>query len=155
MPQFGTQTEANFFRVFARGINDVIADAERMIQQYVSEQTALGRDPRDVYAELEASQKGDLGLMKKIVGRFEAKIQEGGNIVFQIASNEPLKDMAEKFVWTLDPAAEHCDSCLAQAGMGPRAWEDIPYPTTQPKIGETNCETFCKCTLSPEVAIVA
>ena len=148
MPNLSTDVERNFFRVFVRGVNTMADQIEADIRQYFDEQVALGRDPMDILTELEDSRKNGLGLIKSIVGRVEGKVDFGTNTVFQLASNEPLKQSSGLFNWVLDPMAEHCDSCLWQSKQEPRPWDQMPFPTSQEDHG-TNCGRYCKCTIEP------
>jgi hypothetical protein len=136
----------SFFRVFFRGFSDYFNDVEARLRQDYLEKRALGRTTEDILSEWEASRKGDLGLMRQITSGIELKLDTAGNTIFQLESNN-LEGEGELFKWTLDPSAEHCDSCLHQASLGARAFQDIPIPTTQPTHGETNCTAYCKCTI--------
>ena len=153
MPQLGTAVDRNFFRIFSQGFNTMANEMESSIRQHFNEQVALGRSPLDVLNELESARTDDSGLLRRITAGVEGRLDLGTATLFQIGSNDPLRDAAEFFVWRLDPTAEHCDSCLYQASLPPRKYEDIPFPTTQETVGETNCTRYCKCTV--EIANVA
>ena len=148
MPQLDTATGLNFFRVYVRGWNTLYDEIERESQQYVQEQLALGRTPKEILLELEQSRDNGLGLFRRFAGRVESRMDLGINVTFQLSSNRPV-ETATMYEWKLDPFAEHCDSCLAQSKMGPRPFDEIPYPSSQPTIGKTNCEAYCKCQLVP------
>ena len=135
-----------FFREFTAGWNNVYDEVERETMQYFREQMALGRSAQDVLAELQAN---DSALLRKFAGKIGQRIDLGSGIAFQIASNEPMGQRGELMVWQLDPFAEHCDACLAQAAQGPRPFSEIPWPGSQPDAGKTNCTIYCKCQIIP------
>jgi len=144
MPQLSTNTERNFFKIFLQGFNTLIGQAEENGLQYYREQIALGRNPQEVLNEFKS---GDAAVIRQMRGGIETRIDLGLNTVYQVSSNEPLEGVATKFKWTLDPSAEHCDSCIAQAAKEAGDFRSFPMPGTQPTIGETNCARYCKCTL--------
>lgn len=152
MPDLTTQTGGNFLKVFVQSWNSFAEQMEQKIFDYFRQQVSLGRSTQDVIRELEESQKAGTGIFKRLMGEAELNLENGLNTVFQIESNNFQADLVE---WVLDPTAEHCDSCLAQAAKGPRPMDEMPLPSTQPTIGETNCHVFCKCTLQPVGVAIA
>ena len=147
--EFSTQTERNFFKVFLKGWNSLYDDIQREAELYFQEQMALGRNPRDILVDLEESRDNGLGLFRKFAGRLEGRVDYGINTLFQIASNAPMEQTGELMLWKLDPYAEHCDSCKFQSQQGPRPFSEIPWPGSQPTVGKTNCEIYCKCQIVP------
>jgi hypothetical protein len=91
-------------------------------------------------------------IFKDLLSAVEGELDYGLGLEYQISSNFPAGKMpagAEMVKWTLDPAAEHCDSCLYQASLPARDIATIPVPGSQPTVGEKNCRVYCRCTLEP------
>jgi hypothetical protein len=148
MPQLSTSVEKGFFRVWAQGWNTVYDEIEKEAMQYAREQLALGRSGPDIVAELQRDADNDGGIFRRFAAKVEQRLDLGSNTMFQLSSNRPIEG-AELYEWVLDPSAEHCDSCLAQSRLGPRPFDVIPYPSSQPTVGASNCTTYCKCQIIP------
>lgn len=146
---FSTTTEQNFFKVFVRGWAVLYDEMVRESDQYFREQLALGRSPQDIVNEMRVSLNNGQGLFKSWLGKVGGRIDQGGSTLFQLASNAPMEKVDKMMEWALDPMAEHCDSCLAQAALGPRPFSEIPWPGSQPDAGKTNCTIYCRCQIIP------
>lgn len=149
MPELGSQTETNIFRIFLRGFETIADSQQKRVRDFIDQRLALGYSREEIVRQLEIELESSSGIFKELIGAIEKQIDMGLNTVYQVSSNEPLAGVAKLFQWTLDPIAEHCDSCLYQAKLPPRSFDIIPYPSTQPTVGESNCQTYCKCTLEP------
>jgi hypothetical protein len=106
--------------------------------------------------ELDDSLNNGQMIFKDLIGSVEREMDYGLNLEYQISSNVPAGDLppgSEMVKWTLEPSAEHCDSCLYQASLPARDIATVPIPGTQPTQGETNCTSFCKCSLVPVNAL--
>ena len=147
MPEVATRMEGSVFTLFVKRLNTVYDSFERKMADYVSSRVALGADRNTVLRQILADLENGTGIFEKLLNDAKYEVDFGTNQSYQVAANEALA--SEKVEWVLDPDADHCDSCLAQAGMGARAREEVPFPGMQPTIGETNCERYCKCSLVP------
>jgi len=147
MPELTTRLESNMFSLYVDRLNTVYSAFEGQLADYVKTQSALGRSRDEILRQLNTDLANGTGIFQDLLSNTQYETDFGLNGAYQIASNEGI---GRKVSWTLDPNAEHCDSCLAQSRMGPRNLADVPFPGTQPTIGETNCERYCKCTLIPE-----
>ena len=147
MPELATRMESNVFTLYVRRLNTVYDSFERRMADYVATRVGLGEDRNVVLRQILVDLENNTGIFEKLLNDAKYEVDFGTNQSYQVAANETIA--TQKVEWTLDPEAEHCDSCLAQAGMGARTREEVPFPGMQPTIGETNCERYCKCTLTP------
>ena len=156
MPDFRTTQESNLFKVWIQRLKTVYTNFEQKMTDHVSGQLALGRSRTDIVAELKDNLANNQSIFKELLGSVEREMDWGLNLEYQVSSNVPTKALppgSELVKWTLEPAAEHCDSCLYQAGLPARDIATIPIPGSQPTSGETNCTQWCKCTLEPVVEL--
>jgi hypothetical protein len=147
MPELNTRLESNMFTLYVQRLNTVYDNFEKKLEDHIRVRSAMGYSRQDILSELQADLDGGQAVFGDLLGQAQHETDFGLNAEYQVSSNELLN--SDKVVWTLDPEAEHCDSCLAQASMGPRKMEDVPFPGFQPSVGESNCERYCKCTLEP------
>ena len=147
MPELATRTESNVFSLYVRRLNTVYDSFERRMADHIATRVGLGADRNTVLLELLDDLENETGIFSKLGSDAKYEVDFGTNQSYQVASNEG--QAKDKVIWQLDPEADHCDSCLAQANMGERTWDEVPFPGMQPTIGETNCERYCKCTLIP------
>jgi hypothetical protein len=158
MPSFAQGLEQTFFRVWARRWDTVYDNFEKKLRDHIASQVALGRSQKDVLTELDDSLNNGQMIFKDLIGSVEREMDYGLNLEYQISSNFPAGKMpagAEMVIWTLDPAAEHCDSCLYQASLPARDIATIPVPGSQPTVGEDNCRVYCRCSLEPVMNLEA
>lgn len=146
MPEVRTRTEGNIFSLYVERLNTVYGTFERRLSDHIKARQALGLSREQVLSELRDDLDGQQSVFNSLVSDAIHETDFGLNTSYQVASNE---NIAERVIWTLDPEAEHCDSCMHQAGLGPRSYDEVPFPGSQPTVGETNCERYCKCTLEP------
>lgn len=146
MPDIQTQTESNIFTLYVKRLNTVYDNFERRLSDYVDARRALGISQREIYRQLLDDLDNGQAIFGDLVGQAARETDFGLNASYQVASNERI---ATKVKWTLNPQAEHCDSCLHQASLPPRTYDQVPFPGFQPTHGETNCTQYCKCTLEP------
>jgi len=135
------------FSLFVRRLNTVWDNFERKLEDHIRTQRVFGLSQREIYTALQSDLDGSQSVFGDLIGGAQRETDFGLNASYQVASNEGIA--AEMVVWTLDPEAEHCDSCLAQSAMGARRRDVVPFPGFQPTAGESNCERYCKCTLEP------
>ena len=156
MPEFQTRQETNLFRVFVKRLETVYDNFEKRLADHVAGELALGKTRTQVLGELTESFENNQSIFKELLGSVEREMDWGLNLEYQVSSNVPTKALPEGFElvkWTLDPAAEHCDSCLYQASLPERSIAVVPIPGSQPTVGADNCGPYCKCSLEPVVAI--
>lgn len=146
MPSFDSKFQRIVFELYVQRVNTAYSNFEGRLADYIQTRIAFGQTREGIIAELLADLQNGSGIFKDLVGQVGYETDFGLNAEYQVASNE---DVGEVVKWTLDPSAEHCDSCLHQASLGPRPIEEVPFPGFQPTEGKTNCERYCKCTLEP------
>jgi len=147
MPELKTRLESNMFTLYVQRLNTVYDNFEKKLEDHIRSRSAMGLSRNAILRELQADLDGTQAVFGDLVGQAQHETDFGLNAEYQVASNEGIA--SEMVVWTLDPEAEHCDSCLAEASKGPRRRDQVPFPGFQPTQGETNCERYCKCTLEP------
>lgn len=83
---------------------------------------------------------------------YSGGVNSAGNDLFHLsaqgASNDGVRNSADLFVWTLDPTADHCGDCLANAEAGEKTFEEWESQGL-PGMGSTECGEYCKCSLDP------
>ena len=139
------------FSLFAGRVNNTVFDASRRIQQYVDELMASGMSRIEAVNEIEADLRTRGPLYRSLASDIGLAVDFMANRTFQRASNPPPtaaeKEAGAKFVRVLNPDAEHCDSCLYEASLPPKDFDEINLPGQQPTHGESNCREFCMCTI--------
>lgn len=139
----------NMFTLFERRALTSFNTFVLRLNNYVDERVRLGDDRADVLARLDDDFNNRGPLYRQIGGDVGGDVAWGLNTTYQVSSNPAPAKRGTLFEWTLDPNAKHCESCLHQASLGPRSFDDIPLPGQQPTHGDTNCNEYCKCTLTP------
>ena len=147
MPILNTQIEQNVFKLFVQRVLMNYSVLEQRLTDHVRTQLLLGRSRKEILDELTVSLNNGMGIFKQLSGDLRSSLEFGLNTTFQVASNEPLKEAKAMMKWTLNPSAEHCESCLFQASQPPRPFGKIPFPGSQPTHGDSNCTSYCRCTL--------
>ena len=91
-----------------------------------------------------ANGTGEFGQLKGSIG---SVIDKGIYQVSNLASDESIKELSNKFKWIWEPGAEHCDTCTERNGQVKTydEWMGLGLPGT----GITDCTIYCKCTLVP------
>jgi hypothetical protein len=144
---------SNDFTLFAGSVQNAFDDFVNRLNQEAQRRIATGLSPDEAMAQIDADFRNNGPLLRRLTGDIGQAVDFGANTTFQRTSNPVPKITKGKgaplFEWTLDPAAEHCESCLHQASLPPRSFDDIPLPTQQPTHGDSNCREYCKCTLTP------
>ena len=146
MPDLETRIETNMFSLYVRRLGNVYDAFEKKLSDHIQSRLAVGMSRDKIKRQLQSDLDAEQTIFGALVSQAEHETDFGLNAEYQISSNEAI---AEMVVWTLDPEAEHCDSCQHQAGLPARPIESVPFPGFQPTVGETNCERYCKCTLEP------
>lgn len=148
MPDLRSDIERDAFRVSALKIGLVYDNFERELAAHVQLRRAAGLSDAQIEAELTRAYEAKSGIFGTLIGRAQKEVDTALNLEFQISSNK-AQPVSSQVLWTLNPQAEHCDSCLFQASQGPRDIANVPVPGLQPQHGETNCQEYCRCTLVP------
>lgn len=133
------------FVLYEGRVQNAVDDFARRIEQFIEERIAAGDTRSQVEREIDADLNNRGPLYRRFFGDVGGAIDFGANRTFQRHANPAPETGKGKFKWTLDPAAEHCDSCVWQSNQPPRPFGEIPLPTEQPTHGETNCGAYCKC----------
>lgn len=145
--KFNSNVERNMFSIFVDKMKLVYDQFVQELAIYVKEQRILGRSDNEIITELEESQKSGTGIFKDLVGQIEAIHDDSLFTHFQITSNNFPNEKTKLFVRQLDPAAEHCDSCIYEANLPPRPLSKVVIPGMQQLHGKKNCERYCKCSI--------
>lgn len=144
--KLSTKVEQGLFKVYVEKMDNVYTHFTDNLRTHLLKQRALGISDNEIIKGLQADQENGQGLFKKLAGDIESNIDETSFGLFGSFSNN-WNDTVNLYDWILDPSAEHCDSCLFQAGRGSLPINEFPIPGTQPTEGATNCNEYCKCTL--------
>ena len=137
---------------------DLYAAAEADLTDFstqIASAGALARAARDAKGQAEGSERGDVerNLEQREIksGLSEAQaVQRAHNWAgyfgwggFQSALHQRAQDGGFKSAdWELDPGADHCDDCQANADGGPYPIDGLP---TLPGLGDTRCRGNCRC----------
>jgi hypothetical protein len=103
----------------------------------------LGISPQETLKRLEGQYKNMTGLFGTLNSQLKKELSETLNTTYQYSSNNYGADAKGLYEWVLEPTAEHCDSCLYQAGRGALSINEFPVPGFQSLHGENNCEHYC------------
>jgi len=155
MPRFTTKTQQTMFRISLESLNIDMGAFTAQLTNRIDELLAQGFSVDEITASLESAQKDGSGLFKTFTGDIERQVDVGLNRLFQLSSNEPLAQADRLVRRVLDPAAEHCDTCVYLAGLPPMSIDQIEYPSMQLTHGETNCEAYCKCSIEIAEEVLA
>lgn len=147
MPTFTYPQEKTMFRLTLENMGIDLDAYTQKVVNYVDGLRAQGFSPEEIVAALEADQKNSIGVFADLRGSIEKQIDVAMNRMFQISSNEPVGESSELVHRVLDPAAEHCDTCVYLANLPPMPISEIEYPGMQTTHGETNCGSYCACTI--------
>jgi len=146
MPLLTTAREKNIFTVFAKRAGTIYDTFQANLEDYILRQRALGVSREEIVRRLIADANNGQHIFRELAGDIEKELDISLFQGFQASSNPPDGSGA-LYHWELDDSAEHCDSCLYQASRGDLTIDQFPIPSNQETHGETNCETYCKCTL--------
>lgn len=147
MPNLTTQAERATFRIDLESLSIDIGSFTAQAMNRIDELIAQGFSREEIIRALETDQEKVTGMFKQLTADIERQVDAGLGHQFQLRSNEPLAEANQLVKRVLDPAAEHCDTCIYLAGLPPMPIEEIEYPSMQLTHGETNCGPYCKCTI--------
>lgn len=149
MAKFNTKFEQNLFRLYVVRANSIYDEFESKIQTEIKTRQLLGLSNAEILSSLESDLENSEGIFKELSGQIQGITDKSMYNVFQSNSNDTIRDAADLWVRQLDPAAQHCDSCIYEANQPPRPYEKIPLPGMQLNHGDTNCKSYCMCTIMP------
>jgi hypothetical protein len=130
-------------------MNLVYDDFESKIQNEIATRRLMGESEENIINSLNADLKNEQGIFKELSGRIQGDVDKSLYGVFQINSNDTIQGEADLWKRQLDPAAEHCDACIYEASQKPRPYDKVPLPGMQLNHGDTNCRSYCMCTIIP------
>lgn len=136
--------EIDIFTSFIEKANNIYNYQANNLRIYIKQQRKLGFTVKEIFDKINYDYKHNTGVYRDYTGQLEKEITAAINLTFNSEANDYKDDGL--YVWELDPAAEHCDSCMYQASRGALPIDRFPIPGTQETRG-TNCESYCKCTL--------
>ena len=151
MPDFNARvTEQTVFQLWVEDIERAYDTMLADIRAEIVRMRLLGIDEAEIFARLKQNVTDDSGAFQSFNGWVEGATDKLTHAVAQTESNAVYSGTEENLTWELDPTArEHCADCLrnSQAPAMPFAqWAAIGIPGA----GNTECDGYCKCTLSPE-----
>lgn len=150
MPSVDQKT-STLFSIWVDEISTAYDTLEMELNAQIKSMKLLGLSDQEIFNRLSDS----LDNQKDLFGTFKGSLGRGTdsmvNMISQIESNETIKDVAELFIWELDPTVEkHCETCLTNSTMGQMKF-DAWYEIGLPGYGNTDCGKYCRCTLTPSV----
>jgi hypothetical protein len=137
-----------FFSLWTREADIAYTNLEKQLGLMVDSLRASGISDAAIFDRLKADIEANKDLFASYAGDIESADTDLVHLEAQLASNDEVSDAAEYFTWTLDPTAEHCGDCLANAdkdAMSFADWQDEGLPG----MGNTECGEYCKCSLDP------
>jgi hypothetical protein len=117
------------------------------IRQRSSEMLGAGIAPEEIRNTLIDDIKNKSGEFGQLTGALGTAVDKSINQTAIGASDEPIKGISDKFKWTWEPGAEHCDTCSERNGQVKTydEWVSLGLPGA----GTTVCTIYCKCALLP------
>jgi hypothetical protein len=82
----------------------------------------------------------------QIIARSRSYIRSAGSAYWVATYDAVTRGGMTEVKWTMNPA-EHCEDCIAFAGMGWQPIEEDPYHGAVPRSGDTRCLFNCLCVL--------
>jgi hypothetical protein len=148
MAKLTTNITDKMFRIYVDVAQNIFDKHVKDLRAEVAKMKTVGMDNKNIMAKLEADRVAGTGIYADMNGALASELNNELNLIYQSESNNFSNDNA-LYLWQLDPAAQHCDSCLYQAARGALPISAFPVPSYQETHGETNCNDYCKCTLVP------
>jgi hypothetical protein len=138
--------DKQFFKIWVEEVENAYSSMVKDIDLTIQSARAAGMSDEAISLIL----KDDLDNRSGVFSSYTGGVNSAGNDLFhlssQSASNEGIRDASDLFVWTLDPTADHCGDCLANASAGEKTFDEWETQGL-PGMGSTECGNYCKCTL--------
>jgi hypothetical protein len=143
-----TSKDKQFFKIWADEAENAYKSLTKDIDLAIRSARATGMSNEAIAQSLTRDLENRSGAFASYAGGVNSAGNDLFHLTAQGASNDGVRDAADLFVWTLDPTADHCGDCLANAEAGEKtfeAWESQGLPG----MGSTECGEYCKCSLDP------
>lgn len=137
----------NILNISAGELDRAYRALETDIGVEIERMRVLGISDDEIYSRLEASLTNNLGSFGKFKGAIEKEFDIILGETAQVESNQVFEGTKEELKWELDPTAqEHCPDCLDNSEEVKTfdEWSMIGLPG----MGNTQCGTYCRCTLT-------
>ena len=140
------QKSSTMFRITASQLDNIFSKFEQDVDANIAKMRLTGMSNEQIFERLTENAKGSMDLFGSFKGAVEKQIDETLGTTAQIESND--FEIEEMLKWDLDPTVvEHCETCLANADMTPRTFEQWEW-IGLPGMGNTDCGIYCRCTLT-------
>jgi hypothetical protein len=144
-----TQKTSTLFTIWVQDVSKAYDALESDMIAQIGRMRALGLSDSEIFTRLSESLESNTDIFSTFKGSVGRGNDTLVNMVSQVESNESIGDMAEMWIWELDPTAkDHCEDCLANSEKGEMPfseWSKIGLPG----YGNTECGKYCRCTLTP------
>jgi hypothetical protein len=137
-----------FFDVWVKEADVAYANLEKQLGLAIESLRASGIKDSEIFARLKADLDNKTDLFSSFSGDVEGANNDLFHLESQLASAEEVAGASDLFEWTLDPTAEHCGDCLANADKEPMSFDEWQAEGL-PGMGNTDCGEYCKCSLDP------
>lgn len=148
MPKLNPKSGEQFFKLWVREADLAYNNLEKQLELTIESMRASGISDKAIFDRLKTDLDNNSDLFSSYAGGVEGASADLLHLESQMSSSAEVQDAADLFIWTLDPTAQHCEDCLANAGKG-----ELPFEFWQglglPGMGNTACGEFCKCSLDP------
>jgi hypothetical protein len=145
-------TDTKTSTLFSIWVDDVSSAYDKLEQDLLAKirsQRLLGMSDDEIFLRLSQDLDNQTDLFSTFKGAIGRSNDSLVNTISQVESNESVSEVAEMWIWELDPTAEkHCETCLRNSEMGQMtfsAWRELGLPG----YGNTECGKYCRCQLTP------
>ena len=146
MPLRPKQASRSIFNISIDQLENIYGALETDLLAEIQRMRALGIADDEIFRRLQTSLSGGLESFGKFRGAVEKELDIVVGKTAQLESNAVMQE-EDKLKWELDPTVEeHCSDCLRNSGSAPKSfdeWADMGLPG----MGNTQCGSYCKCTL--------
>ena len=142
------QKTSTLFSIWVDDVSTAYDKLEQDLINKIETQRLLGLSDKEIFSRLSSDLDNNSDLFSTFKGSLGRSNDSLVNTISQVESNEAIREVAEMWIWELDPTTEkHCDTCLAYGGQRKTfdQWEEIGLPG----YGSTDCGKYCRCTLTP------
>lgn len=137
-----------FFNVWVKEVDLAYTNFEKRLGLTIESLRASGISNQNIFKRLKADLDAQTDLFSSFSGGIESADADLLHLESQLASSLEVEGGADLFEWVLDPTAEHCGDCLANADKDPMTFEEW-QAVGLPGMGNTECGEYCKCSLDP------
>jgi hypothetical protein len=137
-----------FFDVWSKEANLAYNNLQGQIDLAITSLRAGGMSDQAIFARLKSDLDNQSDLFSAFSGQIEGANTDLFHLQSQSESNNAVDGASELFEWVLDPEADHCGDCIANAAKEPMSFADWESEGL-PGMGNTECGEYCKCSLDP------